>query len=236
MTVEDENLIKKLNPIFNEFKEAEKAIKSAETCESEISLTAVNQIRYAFNHLSSAVNSYTYADYVAADTDFIKSLGHCRRSFYDACDAEMTFCIESINQFIKKCNDKGLLVSEIIEDYSAQKTTLINAQKFLKEDQYDILDKTNRYKQAGIIRDSIKLNIFNKLPAYYEIANEKLMQSAKIKSEYEAAIEISKKSLFYTKLSVFIAIIAVIGAVAVVVFDDDLKAIRKPVPATSKTS
>lgn len=226
MALEDAALITKIIPILNEFKEAEKSIKSAETCESQISLTAVNQIRYAFNHLSSAINSYKNSDFAAADVDFLKSLGHCRRSFYDACDAEITFCVERVNQFIKDCHAKGLQVNEIIPDYASKKVLILSAQKFLKEDQYDIEDKSNRYKQARTIRDDVRKLIFDFLPGYNEVANEKLVQQSKLRKEYEDSVSSANQSLRYTKLAVVVAVIAIAVTVMVVVFDGELKSLR----------
>jgi hypothetical protein len=65
------------------------------------------------------------------------------------------------------------------------------------------------------------------LIGYHDVANEQLNQARKLQMQYENALELSKKSVFYTKIGVFIALVALVVAVAVVVFDVELKSLRQ---------
>lgn len=220
-------LLDKLIPIASQFRLAEKAIKSAEQCETNISLTAINQSKNAFNHLCIAIEYYKAGDFTNADENFRKAIGHCKRAYYDACDAEITFCLAQINLFISHCRTNRIPLHSIIPEYADISSLIVEAKHFLETDQLEISDKDTRYEKAKEYRDSIKSKIHDKLHGYYEVANEEIDLINKLQQEKAIKDDESRKSLFWARFSGIIAVLAIIVAVVLVVFEPDLKMDKK---------
>lgn len=219
-----------LEPIVKELRLAETAIKSAEKTDDKISLVAINQARNGFNHLCVGLNLYWSGETTKAEGEFSKSKGHCTRAYYDACDAELTFCLMQINGFIEYCSKNGLKMHEIINDYSSIATLLINAKNFLTE-QNKIEDKLTRYQEIVSYRDEIKHKIYDNLSGYSVTANEKidlLNQQKKQIEEQQQELLAQKKQVrkgnCLTGVSIIVAIVAIIVAVIVAIYQPDLQA------------
>lgn len=162
------------NKIKEKFLKAETAIKSAETTESEISLVPINQIRYGFKHFIDALECNEKGDLSGFDENISQTIGHCKRSFYDANDAEITYCIKQFNDFVKYCHDNGIAVNKLIPEHKENLLKIRNAIDFIRNDQHDIIDKQDRYLSIRIHLNNV-FPIFRSLENYYELANEKLM-------------------------------------------------------------
>jgi len=99
----------RLAEIRDLFGEAEEVIKQIEYFDGELTVPAVNQLRYAGNHLLR---------YLANPSD-IEELNdaakHCRRSAYDAYEATIVFLLLEFEKF--KNDYRLVVISEVIPDY-----------------------------------------------------------------------------------------------------------------------
>lgn len=226
MSDKDGDFFKKLSLVVGFFERAEHAIKSAETVEGKISITPINQIRYAFKHMTTAIESQSNGRVEDAEENIRLCIGHCKRAFYDACDAEITFCIGQFDEFVEGAHKKNAVLSKILKDYADNISTINRAKKFLESDQFDIEDKAERYKEAEKVLGEVKA-IYNKLPGYYEVVNEQLSAEKKLQKELHDSILREEKSLRNSRLSLFVAFLAVVATISVVIFDEPLKKLGK---------
>lgn len=108
------------NKIHQTYLKAENLLKDAERLfESEnpdslegLIFPAVNELRYAGNHLIQALNESEFSSQMA---NYEKALRHCERSVYDIFDAEILFCIRKLDTFID--DYRMILIGEVIPDY-----------------------------------------------------------------------------------------------------------------------
>ena len=78
---------------------------------SEVPIPAINELRYAGHHLLQSIDDDGTID--------IESLGkaksHCERAMYEAAEAGIMFCLDSIKDSGKDYSD--IVISEVIQDY-----------------------------------------------------------------------------------------------------------------------
>ena len=78
---------------------------------SEVAIPAINELRYAGHHLLQSIDDDGTID--------VESLGkaksHCERAMYEAAEAGIMFCLDSIKDFRKDYRD--VVISEVIHDY-----------------------------------------------------------------------------------------------------------------------
>lgn len=234
MSDKDGDFLEKLSLVVGFFERAEHAIKSAETVEGKISITPINQIRYAFKHMTTAIESRKNGNFENSSENIRLCIGHCKRAFYDACDAEITFCIGRFDEFVEEAHKKNAVLSKILNDYAENVSAINRAKRFLENDQFDIEDKAERYKEAEKILFEVKA-IYNKLSGYYEVVNEQLSAEKKLQTELHDSILREEKSLRTSRLSLFIAFLAVVATVSVVIFDEPLKALGKSVTGAQQS-
>lgn len=78
---------------------------------SEVQIPAINELRYAGHHVLQAITDDGAVDIEA----FGKAKGHCERAMYEAAEAGIMFCLDSIEDFGRTYSD--LVISEVIPDY-----------------------------------------------------------------------------------------------------------------------
>lgn len=78
------------------FKDAEDATHEAETLHADLPIAAVNQLRYAGQHILAA---QTAEDAASAREDFLRAERHCQRALFDAYDSVAVFLLAEIAQF-----------------------------------------------------------------------------------------------------------------------------------------
>lgn len=106
------------------FRLAEKKIKLVENLNQELSIPAINELRYAGFHMAEYLAGGT-----GAEEQLRKAENHCKRSIYDAVEAGVTHQLEIIAQFQ---NDfRLLIISEIIPEYPEIKKKVVAARDLI---------------------------------------------------------------------------------------------------------
>lgn len=78
---------------------------------SEVQIPAINELRYAGHHILQAITDDGVVDMAA----FGKAKSHCERAMYEAAEAGIMYCLDSIEGFGRNYSD--LVISEVIADY-----------------------------------------------------------------------------------------------------------------------
>ena len=78
---------------------------------SEVPIPAINELRYAGHHLLQSIDDDGTIDIESLG----KSKSHCERAMYEAAEAGIMFCLDSIKDFGKDYSD--IVISEVIQDY-----------------------------------------------------------------------------------------------------------------------
>ena len=92
------------------FKKAEKAVKEVEYIHTELTMPAVNELRYAGYHVSNYLENTELTD------ELNRAVGHCKRAIYDAYEASILYNIKEFRAFKE---DYGkVVISEVLADYS----------------------------------------------------------------------------------------------------------------------
>lgn len=89
---------------------------------SEVLIPASNELRYAGHHLLQSIND----DGAIDDVESIrKAKSHCERAMYEAAEAGIMFCVDSIKSFEKDYED--MAISEVIHDYPQRRVRVQRA-------------------------------------------------------------------------------------------------------------
>ena len=81
---------------------------------SEVQIPAINELRYAGHHVLQSITD----DGAVGIEAFGKAKSHCERAMYEAAEAGIMFCLDSIEDFRKTYRD--LVVSDVIADYHSR--------------------------------------------------------------------------------------------------------------------
>lgn len=81
---------------------------------SEVQIPAINELRYAGHHALQAITDDGEVDIEV----LAKAKSHCERAMYEAAEAGIMFCLDSIKDFGKTYSD--LVISEVIADYPSR--------------------------------------------------------------------------------------------------------------------
>lgn len=94
------------------FKIAEDKIKLVENLNLELSIPAINELRYAGYHITRFIAAETIE---AANEEFGKAEKHCKRAIYDAAEAGVTFQLEMIKTF--QTDFRNVRIGTVIPNY-----------------------------------------------------------------------------------------------------------------------
>lgn len=117
-----------LDEVKELFRRAEEFAKEIEGSNSELPIPAVNELRYAGNHVLKAV---TAGDKAVFDQEVLKAKGHCQRSMYEASESGIAFALDLIKEFQDDYRD--LVVAEIVPDYADMGVRANRARAMLAE-------------------------------------------------------------------------------------------------------
>ncbi|MGB7510565.1 MAG: hypothetical protein WBP54_04660 [Pelodictyon phaeoclathratiforme] len=106
------------------FKKAEKAVKEVEYIHAELTMPAVNELRYAGYHISNYLEDTELLD------ELNRAVGHCKRATYDAYEASILYNIKEFRAFKE---DYGtVVISEVLADYSHLHYRVTSILEFLR--------------------------------------------------------------------------------------------------------
>ncbi|MBX8492106.1 hypothetical protein K5D42_19755 [Pseudomonas cichorii] len=112
------------NELVSLFRLAEKKIKLVENLNQELSIPAINELRYAGFHMAQFL-----AGGDDASEQLSKAENHCKRAIYDAVEAGVTHQLEIIAQF--QIDFRLLIIREIIPEYPEIQKKVIAAKKLI---------------------------------------------------------------------------------------------------------
>ena len=96
------------------YDEADSLAREVGELRSEVQIPAINELRYAGHHALQAIT-----DDGAVDIEVLASAkSHCQRAMYEAAEAGIMFCLDSMKDFRKTYRD--LVISEVIADYPSR--------------------------------------------------------------------------------------------------------------------
>ena len=77
----------------------------------EVQIPAINELRYAGHHLLQSIDD----DGVINIESLRKAKSHCERAMYEAAEAGIMFCLDSIKDFRRDYSD--VVISDVIKEY-----------------------------------------------------------------------------------------------------------------------
>lgn len=130
------------------FVKAEGAIKKVEHVNSELVIPAVNQLRYAGNHLTRYLDGFKNLH----ELDAVAK--HCQRAVYDAYEAAI---ISALLEYDKFCDDyRMVVISDIVNDYTETVTLVEDARDFLGEVKTDSREVFYKSAKPILIKYQVK--------------------------------------------------------------------------------
>ena len=171
------------------FKKAEQAVKEVEYIHVELTMPAVNELRYAGYHIAN------FLDNPAAADELDRAIGHCKRAIYDAYEASILYQIKEFRVF----NDdyRNIVVSEVLADYNDIHHKVTGILDFIRDTDKETKDE--HYSACKQHHNELK-EIIKRLNSAREELNKK------IRSE--------RKKSFISIITVVVAVFALIVAIA----------------------
>lgn len=171
------------------FKKAEQAVKEVEYIHVELTLPAVNELRYAGYHISN------FLDNPALTDELNRAIGHCKRSIYDAYEASILYHIKEFRAF----NDdyRTVVVSEVLADYNEIYYKITSILEFIR----------------GIDKET-KDEHYNACKQYHNDLKEVIMRLNAAREELNKKIKVERKKSFISIITTVVAILSLIIAIA----------------------
>ena len=145
------------------FKKAEKAVKEVEYIHLELTVPAVNELRYAGYHVSNYLENTEITD------ELTRAVGHCKRAIYDAYEASILYHIKEFRDF--NSDYATVVISEVLADYNNLHYKVASILTFLQSIDKDTKDE----HYADCKRYHLELrDIITKLNSAREELNKKI--------------------------------------------------------------
>ena len=175
----DDRLREKLSEYKDTYNNAEAALKLFEIKTGEgLIFPAVNELRYAGQHLCRSLDAATSADAVE---EMERATRHVRRAIYDAYDAGINFYIEKCRSF--KDDYKNEVPSAVNPDYVSEKKKLQDLTDTIAEE-----DRQEKETYAGIKQQQFIL--VRDITTKWELCREELNTKIR-KDKFTSRIMIS---------------------------------------------
>ncbi|MBX8531686.1 hypothetical protein K5D32_18590 [Pseudomonas cichorii] len=147
------------------FQLAEEKIKLVENLNQELSIPAINELRYAGYHMTQFLASTGEE----ADKQLGKAENHCKRAIYDAVEAGVTSQLEMIKVF--QSDFRNVIISETITRYPQIRKQIKAARDLILTPRDPATDRSEYYEQC-----SIHLEIMREAHDELESYREELIQ------------------------------------------------------------
>lgn len=126
------------------YKKAEDAIHTLGIEGTGVDTAAVNELRYAGNHLLHALDSQ---DRKEASDQMLRAVRHCKRALYDAYDGAIYFQLDQFRVFRE--DYRMVVISEIVPDYVSIVERMNVARTTLETARANTTDRGTYYSQAA---------------------------------------------------------------------------------------
>lgn len=124
------------------FQLAEKKIKLVENLNQELSIPAINELRYAGYHMAQYL-----AGTGAVGEQLGKAENHCKRAIYDAVEAGVTHQLELIKIF--QHDFRNLIISETVSRYPEIKKQIKAAGDLILSPRGNTKDRSEYYEECS---------------------------------------------------------------------------------------
>lgn len=173
------------------FSNAEDKIKKVEHLSGGVIIPAVNQLRYAGQHLVRTLNGCE-----APEEELRQAVGHCKRASFDACEAGLLYCLNIFKQF--QDDYRNTTIVPVLPEWLAYCAAARNAQNLVQITQDG--DRIKSYESAEASLDEL-LKIVAKFPDAREELNKTLINERR-------TFKIILYTLLFTIIAVAFALIA----------------------------
>lgn len=146
------------------FSNAEDKIKKVEHLAGGVIIPAVNQLRYAGQHLVRTLNGCNNPT-----EELSQSINHCKRASFDACEAGLLYCLDLFKQF--QDDYRTVSVVAVLPDWLKYCATAREAQNLVQISQDG--DRISSYTNAENALDEL-LIIVSRFPDAREELNKTL--------------------------------------------------------------
>ncbi|MHA5986296.1 hypothetical protein ACVSMR_05660 [Pseudomonas aeruginosa] len=150
------------------YRQAEEKIKLVENLSQELSIPAVNELRYAGYHM---------VQYLSGDgepeVELKKAQNHCKRAIYDAVEAGITHQLEMIRIFQQ--DFKVLILSDFIPNYPALQKQIREARDLILAPKNAHKDRAAYYEQCVTHLENLRAGL-DKLDEHREELLKRLKQ------------------------------------------------------------
>jgi len=125
------------------FDEAEQSLKLAEHTLYELSIPAVNELRYAGRHIVEALKADENGKPNKAENERNKAAKHCKRAIYDCQEARALFFFEQY--YVFRQDYRRVVISAVVSSYSELKTEIARWHKEYKALDFDSREDRDKY-------------------------------------------------------------------------------------------
>ena len=127
------------------YKKAEDAIHDLGLDTGEgADLPAVNELRYAGNHILKAIVAQDDGDLTDRNDQMVRALRHCERALYDAYDGAVFFRLAQFHDF--KHDYASVVITEIVPDYTEIVRRIRRARDKLRDARQESRDRPTFYQ------------------------------------------------------------------------------------------
>lgn len=172
--------------------QAEEKIKLVENLSQELSIPAVNELRYAGYHMVQYLSSNG-----EPEAELRKAQNHCKRAIYDAVEAGITHQLEMIRMFQQ--DFKSLILSDFIPDYPALQKQIKSARDLILSPKAERADRAAYYEECVAHLENLRAGL-DKLDEH----REELLKRLKIGN---------RSAILHWSMLTATLIAAVVGAV-----------------------
>lgn len=119
-----------IEAIVTLFDAAERKIKAVELLTNNLSIPAINELRYVGYHLARACSE---EDEQEANSHLEKAKGHCKRAIYDAHEIGILYMLKHIDTFKQEYTSHAAFVLGAIPSYTEKLAQSSKAVQFISE-------------------------------------------------------------------------------------------------------
>ncbi|MBF0109266.1 MAG: hypothetical protein HQL76_08830 [Magnetococcales bacterium] len=186
-----------LNTISELFRNAEIEIKLAEQMSGNIIIPAINELRYAGNHLLKGLLASSPKE---QREQYFRALRHCQRAHYDAVEAVLLYLLDKFRTFQNDYEEVS--IPAVWPDYAKHLSRFHEAHSLLKsvvKNPEDIDDlKDNREKLLGPTKEAC-----NKLAPIVALSDS-------VRIELNKQIDTKRTSDLYARWTIALALISIL--------------------------
>ena len=172
------------------FSNAEDKIKKIEHLAGGVIIPAVNQLRYAGQHLVRTLNGNG-----DSKEELRQAVNHCKRASFDACEAGLLYCLKLFMQF--QDDYRKVSIIPILPDWLDYCALAREAQNLIQISQDD---RIKSYENAERVLDNL-IEIIAKLPDAREELNKNLVSERR-------TYRVIYYTLIFTVIGVLIAVMS----------------------------